>query len=242
MAEKRNYSYSDVNMCLASRTIAGSLKTNIDELSEVRTNWTEDYATDLETRIDHTIETHLGIDPKKGLRDATHILSSLMEPAKINISSFKTHLDEDYKADHARRTEILKNLGLTKNLRAVQNGGQEALIELLYAFKNNMNDAMKLEITAKGMPPKFIDNIIGHADEIRDANVSQEGLKETTKEISSESIVVLNAIYDEVIGICRMASDHYKNNPLKKEQFTFSKVVANMSRRKKTSENPTEEE
>ena len=39
MAKNRNYNYSDVDMALASKTIAGSLKTNLSELSTVRTNW-----------------------------------------------------------------------------------------------------------------------------------------------------------------------------------------------------------
>ena len=71
MAQNRNYSYKDVDMLLTSKTIAGNFKSNISELSAVRNDWTEEYASNLVLRIDQTIETSIGIDAKKGLRDAT---------------------------------------------------------------------------------------------------------------------------------------------------------------------------
>ncbi len=227
-------------MCLAAQTISGSFKLNISELSSVRTNWTPEYASDLETRIDGVIENHLGIDAKKELRDASGTLSALMGPAKRDISFFKTQLEADFKEEEEKLQEILKNLGLTKSLRAAQKDDQEALIELLYAFKTNITDELKVDISSKGMNPVLIDRIIGYAASIKTANINQEGLKETTKEISEETTSAFNAIYDEVIGICKIASNFYQYEPLKKEQFTFSKVVANMSPTKKSPETPEE--
>ena len=78
------------------------------------------------------------------------------------------------------------------------------------------------------MNPVLVDNIIGYANTVMAANANQEGLKETTKEISSEVVNVFNTIYDEVIAICKIASNYYQYEALKKEQFTFSKVVSNM--------------
>lgn len=242
MAGKINYNYSDVNMCLAAKTIVGSFIFNITDLSGVRTNWTAEYAADFDGRIDQTIEKYLGTDVLKGLRDATAVLNALMVPARRDLSFVKSQIDEDFKDNSKKRNEILKNLGFTKNLRAVQNGDQEALIELLYAFKKNMTDKLKVEVTAKGMNPVLIDNIIQYADQIKNADSKQEGLKGTTKEISKEVISVFNTIYDEVIGICKFASSFYQYEPIKKEQFTFSKVVANMNKPKKSGNKPEEEE
>ena len=233
MSKNRKYSYSDVIMCMAAKTISGSFKLNLSELSTARTNWTPEYADELEERIDDAIENHLGVDAKKELRDASGILSALTGPAKRDLSFFKTQVDEDFKAESKKRKEILKTIGLNKNLEAVQKGDQEALIELLYAFKKNMTDKLKLDITSKGMNPVLIDNIIGYANAVSAANIKQEGFKETTKEISSEVASGFNAIYTEVIGICKIASNFYQYEPLKKEQFTFSKIAANMDRPKK---------
>lgn len=242
MATPRNYNYSDVNMCVASKTIIGSFKLNITELSDVRTNWTEEYATDCEKRIDVTVNKYLGADALKGLRNSTAVLNSLMTPAKRDLSTIKGHIDEDVKDNIDKRNEILRTLGFTKNLRAVQNGDQEALIELLFAFKNNITEPLKLEITAKGLNPVLIDRIIQYAVQVNNANSTQEGLKGSSKEVTDEAIIAFNSVYKEVIGICKFAADFYQYESTKKELFTFSKVVANMNAPKKPRNKPDKEE
>ena len=71
MATTRKYNYKDVEMLLASKTIATSLNDNLADLSMARTTWTSDYSTALATKIDDAIENYLGLDKKKELRDAT---------------------------------------------------------------------------------------------------------------------------------------------------------------------------
>lgn len=228
MAQNRNYNYKDVDMLLTSKTIAGNFKSNISELSSVRNDWTEEYATNLVLRIDQTIETHLGIDAKKGLRDATSGLSSIQVSAKRDLSFFKTQIDEDFKAEPATRDEILNTLGFSKHLRGVQKGNQESLVQLLYTFKNNMENSLRNQITAKGLSGTLIGNITGYANAFMGANISQESLKLSTKEITKEVVEVFNAIYDEIIGICKKVSNYYQYDAVKKEQFTFSKVISNL--------------
>lgn len=215
-------------MLMASKTIAESFKTNISELSTTRTDWTEQYANDLITRIDNAIETHLGVDAKKDLRNATATLASIQVPAKRDVSYFKTQIDEDFKKETSKRDEILKTLGFAKHLRGVQKGNQESLIQLLYQFKTNLTDTLRQEITAKGINAALLDNIIGYADTFKQANVTQETFKGSTKEITQEVADVFNAIYDEIIGICKKASNYYQYEPLKKEQFTFAKALSNL--------------
>lgn len=240
MSNNRNYRYSDVVMCLASQTIAGNFESHLSELSAKRTNWTAEYATDLKVRIKGIIKKHLGIDPKKELRAASSILSELMEPAKRELSFFKAGIDSDFKSDPKKRNEYLKTLGFTKNLEAVQKDDQEALIELLFAFGKNMTDPLRNKFISKGTTPESIDLIIGYAEEIDDANVDQERLKKTTKKITKEAIIVFNGLYDEMIGICMLAANFYNYDPLKKEQFTFSKIVDAMNSSGRQSEDPPE--
>ncbi|MBN2612914.1 MAG: hypothetical protein JXB00_15265 [Bacteroidales bacterium] len=228
MAKNRNYSCKDVDMLMASKTIAENFWANISELSATRTDWSEQYANDLITRIDNAIETHLGIDAKKDLRNATVTLASIQVPARRDVSYFKTQVDEDFKKETSKRDEILKTLGFANHLRGVQKGNQESLIQLLYQFKTNLTDTLRQEITAKGMNPTLLDNIIGYADTFKQANVTQETLKGSTKEITQEVSDVFNGIYDEIIGICKKASNYYQYEPLKKEQFTFAKALSNL--------------
>ena len=238
MATTRKYNYKDVEMLLASKTITTSLTDNLADLSMARTTWSSDYATALATKIDDAIENYLGLDKKKELRDATARLAALQNPAMRDLSFIKTQIDVDFGTDAKR---ILKKLGFTKNLRAVQKGDQEALIQLLYAFKKGLTDEIRNQITEKGTNPVLIDRIISYADQLKDANVSQETLKETTKVISEEAVNAFNEIYDELIGICKIASSFFQYEPLKKEQFTFSKVVSNMNATRNTAEEPIEE-
>jgi hypothetical protein len=234
MAKKRNYNCKDVDMLMTSKTVAGSFKANISELSAVRTDWTENYATGLETRIDNTIENDLGVDVKKDLRNASAALAAIQVPARRDLSFFKTQIDDDFKNDPSTKKEILKTLGFDKHLRDAQNGNQESLILLLYAFKNNMTDTLRQQIVAKGLSTALIDKIIGYADNFKNANASQESQKSSSKEITKDMADTLNGIYDEIIGICKKASNYYQYEPLRKEQFTFAKVLANLGAASKT--------
>lgn len=224
-------------MITTSKIVAENFKSNIAELSAVRSDWTEVYADDLIGRINQTIETHLGVDAKKDLRDATSVLSGIQAFAKRDLSFFKTQIDDDFKSTPFVRDEILNTLGFAKHLKAVQKGNQESLIQLLYAVKNNMTDSLRAQIVEKGLSASLIDKIIGYARDFNEANTSQEGLKQSTKEISKEAAEAFNSIYDEIIGLCKKASLYYQYDAVKKEQFTFSKILSNLgSVRKSTTE------
>jgi len=230
---QRSYNFKDVDMLLASKTVVQNLSDNLSDLSLARSNWTESYVGELTTKIDDAIENYLGLDKKKELREATLNLASIQAPAMRDLSFIKTQIEVDF-GKNAKA--IIKKLGLDKHLRNTQKGDQEALIQLLYAFKKGMTDQLKNEIVSKGTNPELIDRIIGYANQLKLANVSQETLKETTKTVSEEAVKIFNEIYDEVIGICKIASNYYQYEPLKKRQFTFSKLVSNMNAAKRITE------
>jgi len=233
MSKNRNYSYKDVDMLLTSKTIIESFKLNLSELSSARSNWDEEYANNLAEKIDNAIEDYLGLDKKRELRNATAYLSSIQTPTIRDLSFLKKQLEVDFAGDKSKLKEMLKNLGFEKNLRKVQNSDQEALIELLYAFKKGMKASLKSEIVTKGTNPELIDRIINYADQMKQANISQETQKETTKAVSEEAKNAFNEIYTEIIGICKIASSFYQYDTLKKELFTFGKVLSNMNASRK---------
>lgn len=239
MANFRNYTCKDVDMLVASKTIAESFRNNIGELSATRTTWTAQYANELVGRIDAAISGSLGIDAKKDLRGATATLTSVEIPAKRDVAYFKLQVAEDFKKDPTRKDEILNTLGFTAYQRSGNNPGQTALIRLLYDFKTNMTDALRQEITAKGMSPSLIDNILGYADNYSQANTLQETLKGSTKNITKDVINTFNAIYSEIIAICKIASSYYRNEPVKKEQFSFNKTLAKMGTGRKNAATAT---
>ena len=180
------------------------------------------------------MQDYLGVSPKITLKQASLNLTTIQVAARKDVTFFKTQIDQDFKNDRTRRDMILKALGYKTYLKKMQRNNQEAMIRLLYAFRTNMTDELRQKITANGMNPALIDNITGYADTFSQANFSQESLKETTKEITQEAIDVFNAIYSEIIAFCRIASYYYQHEPLKKEQFTFSKIVSNLHTIRKT--------
>ena len=228
----RIYKYKDVAMLMAAKTILESMRVNLGELSTVRTNWTEAYVTELILKIDTAIENFLGLDKQQGLREATELLNQIKIPALRDLGFIKTQIEVDFSKD---AVEILKTLGLGKNLHNID---QEGLIELLYSFKKGMTDQLKSEITQKGTNPVLIDNIIGYATQLQQANLSQEGLKSSTQELSQEAVDTFNSIYTEVVGIGKIASKVYQVDRLKKDQFSFSKVVRKMGTAPKKEEEP----
>ena len=228
----RNYPYKDVVMLMAAKTILQSMLANLGDLRAVRTNWTEAYLTALILKIDTAIEKFLGLDKKQGQREATALLKQIVAPAMRDLAFIKTQIEVDF--DQAA-VEILKTLGLNKNLHKLD---QETLIEVLYAFKKGMTSQLKNSITQSGTNPVLIENIIGYATQLQEANLSQESMKSASQVISQEALDAFNAIYDEVIGIGKIASKYYKDDKLKKDQFTFSKVVKKMGTAEKQTEEP----
>ena len=88
--ETIKFHFKDVEMVVGSKTITRSLSDNLSDLSIARTNWTIEYVTNLDTKIDDVIEKYLGLDKKKDLRDATSQLASLQAPAMRDLSLLKT--------------------------------------------------------------------------------------------------------------------------------------------------------
>lgn len=226
MTPTRMYSYKDSDMLMASKVIATSLTNQLPELSMVRSNWTSEYAEELNTRIDNAIEQFLGLDKQKALRDATAALTEIQVPALRGLQFLKTQIEVDF-GNKAKK--IIRNLGYNKHLKAARDGDQEALIQLLFAFKKGMTEQLKADIVAKGTNPALIDSIIGYATQLSEANIAQESMKAASKTLSGTALAALNEIYSEVIGICKIASSFYMQDEMLKAQFTFSRVVAAMN-------------
>lgn len=231
MTQARTYNYGDSETLMACKIIANTLNTQLSDLSMVRSNWTPEYVTGLQTNIDNAMDQFLGLDKKKALRDATAILSAIQGPAMRDLQFLKTQIKVDFGTD---AKEILKNLGYSKYLKAARTGDQEAQIQLLFAFKNGMDGKLKKAITANGTNPALINRIINYATQLSEANTEQETLKGSTKSLSDTAITTLNEIYTQIIGICKIASAYYMHDKILKAQFTFSRVIANMNAAGKT--------
>jgi hypothetical protein len=226
-------------MLVTSNTIAESLLANITELSPIRASWTPKYAEGLKTNINNAVSECLGLDAKKVLRSATVEVNAIHEQAIRDLAFLKQQLEVDFAKDKTTLAEILKTLGFNQHLSKVQKGNHEALINLLKNFTTNMSANMRQSIIEKGTNPQLLDRIVGYAVTFTEAEFKQESFKGSTKELPVANVEKLNVIYEEVIGICKIASKYYLRNSIKKEQFTFSHVLGKISNRsKKTKDTP----
>jgi hypothetical protein len=221
---KRKYNGKDVDMLIASATLIENAIANKAFLQTKRSNWTDAFFTNLQTKIDKTLEEQLGIDSAKELRGATKTVEGIQTQSLRDLAEVKVQIMEDFKKDKPKQTEILIQLGFSAHHKEAQNGDQEALVQLLYKFKANLSDTLKTEIVAKGTAAAMLDEVTAYADALKKADVTQETFKGNRKEITKEGISIFNDIYDEVISIAKIATKFYIGEPTKKALFSFAKI------------------
>lgn len=234
----RVYTGKDVEMLTASSTI---LETAIEEktfLQSKRSNWKEPFFEDLKGRTANATQNYLGIDSFKDQRQATQALLAIQKTAAGSLAEVKVQIEEDFKDDRTRRTEILKELGYGSYLKKAQNGDQEAMVTLLYQFKQNLTKELKHEIVDRGTAEASLDAITAFADTLHNANITQETFKGSKKSINADAIAEFNGIYEAVISICRIAAKFYKDKPDMKARFSFSKVRKALNHKPGSDKNP----
>ena len=229
----RNYKCKDVEMLITAATINDSAIKNKTFLQSKRANWADPFFEDFKDQIDQTIEDYLGLDSAKQLRDSTKIVLEIQANAMKDLAELKTQIDADFKSNPSQRTEILTTLGFNTYYTAVKNKDQEALVNLLFQFKTNLTPEVRTKIIDQGTAPATLDTIILYAEELKNANITQEGNKGARKEITAEAVTAFNAIYDKVINIAVISAKFYKDKPELKDQFSFTKVKNKLNLTKK---------
>jgi len=223
MTVSRAYNCSDMKLLVVCATIAESFLANKEPLIAVQSSWADPYGDDLKNRIDAAGNKYIGIDYRAGLRDATRILLDLQKDALDKVGLFKTQLEINF--DRKRYAELLKRLGFDAHYQKVQRNNQEALINLLIQIRKNLKASVKAEITAKGIAATLLDDLIAAADALNQANIRQEALKSATFGDSYEAVTEFNAIYNEIMAICKVARRVFKGDPDIKFAFSFAKVL-----------------
>jgi len=229
MTTKRNYQVRDVVMLTVVLTIIDAAIAHLSVLVNAMPAWAEPFFTNFRTRVNNAFTQYLGIDPKKALRDATSGVLSIFEPASSALAKLKTRLTVQYGDNKVRLQEILTTLGYNDYLKAIQGQNQEALVQFLFRFKTNLTDSLKAEIIAKGIAPDILTEIMGYAEPLKDADVTQESQKTGSMEITGEAVKEFNAIYKIAIGICKVATLELSSDPAAKAQFSFSALARKVS-------------
>lgn len=226
---QRNYNTKDVDMLVTASTILESAITNKAFLQTKRSTWADPFFDDLKAKTDNAVQTYLGVDSAKDLRQATQALTGIQKQAIKDLAEVKVQISEDFKSNKTERDEILKQLGFTTYHKDAQKGDQEGLINLLFQFKTNLTPALKNKIINKGTAQILLDTITGYADTLKNADVTQESYKGTKKTITAAALKEFNEIYDNIISICKIAGKFYKDQPALKDQFSYNKVAKTLN-------------
>jgi len=226
---KRIYKGSDAGALTTCDTIITTAISNKERLIAKRSGWKDPFFTDLQKKIADAFKVYLGVDSAKDLRAATALIIGMQTDVIKTLSQTKVQVEEDFKNNKARREEILKQLGFTDFFKKVQSRNQEALIEMLFRFKANLLTDLKQEIVNKGTAAATLESILAYADQLEALNVSQETLKGGRKDVTAAAVTEFNAIYSEVISICRIVSRLFADDKLFIEKFSYSRILKQLS-------------
>lgn len=225
----RKYRFKDVEMLTVAEILVENAIANKALLQSKRSVWADPFFEDIIAEIHHVSETYLQKDNAREMRQATRVVLGIQAKALNEMAEFKIQIEEDFKDNPAQVTEMLRLLGFTSYHKSARSGDQVAMISLLLQFKTNLNPEMADEIVSKGTARATIDNIIGFADRLIAANISQESLKGGRIIMTDEAIRNFNMIYDKVISVGKIASNFYKTDKVKQQLFSFSKIVKTLS-------------
>lgn len=214
-----------VDFIIAADTIIDSAIANQAFLETKRATWTMPFFQAIKQQIDDATQSYLGMDSARELRLATQQVYTIQRNALTGLAELKVQIEEDFKDNPTQKKEILNTLGFTAHIFNARKGDQEALIDLLFQFKTNLSSELNDLIVSKGTAQITIDKVIDYADQLRVADVIQEGKKGTRKEITAAATTEFNNIYDKIISITRISAKFFKNDKAKSDQFSFAKVA-----------------
>jgi hypothetical protein len=225
----RAFKDKDEDMLTGCAVIIEQANNHKTFLISKRSAWADPFFAGIKTIIDDAFLNILGIDNAKERRQATQTLNGIQKIALKDIAEFKVQLDVDFSSNKIRLKEIHTELGFSAYLKKAQQRDQEALVSLLYTFKQNMTIDLKAEITAAGTDAPIITAISAYAQTLKDANITQETFKGSAKELTQEGIIALNAIYNKVIGIAKIAYKFYKDDKAIRDEFSYSKTIKKLN-------------
>lgn len=228
MAIKLLFNCSHESMLMGAYKAAEAGKLNSNELQIAQENWTVEYFSDFQVRVNDVSVRFLGEDYRQLVKRETSWVYASMEKAKnwlrVVRNQIEVHFDDD--------EQILDALGYSKYWSKIsKNEDQEQMVGLLETFRRHIKEYMPL-FQEKGMSMKVLEMIVGFASELKTADRRQEIAKDTSKERTAEAYEHFNAIYKEAIGICKIGQAVFHDDPIKRDMFTFSKILEKMDNRR----------
>jgi len=229
MSRNTDYNGNHVEMITVSDIVSHNALAQMAVLQENDANITPKVVNDLQADIAKNMAKLLGTDKAKILRQKTQDVNSVQSQALPTLQFVKDRVDAKYKEDATRHNEILNSLGYKTYLLDARKGDQEALVQLLFRYQQNMTKDLKDELKLKGIPETKLDAPVAFAKIMHDANTAQEFEKEQKVQISDEMQQELNALYARVIDICKLGFTCFKGDPIKQRLFSYGHLLKTLN-------------
>lgn len=217
-------------MLLVIDTIIRLAIGNQPALMEDRTNYTLAYFASLEQRITAAISL-VGAGTTRAQLEATGKLILELADTYKRLSIIKTSIEDIFAKDPVKRDLYLRLLGYKAIFKKATGRAQERTFALASTFASNLTPDIRAELVAGGVPDIKLTEVLVLAASLRDTNVTQEQLKVLRSKLSEDKLVVLNDLYLEVIGICKLGTRKFTKEPAIKKQFSYAGVLARLKRR-----------
>lgn len=212
---------------LACRKIARAFKENIYELSSIRTEWEPAYATSLNIWIDDTLEKYyvdnLDSWDEGKYREWHEVMVAGLQSLKILRASMKV----DFKDDKNFLKWFFEKTGYDEFFSDAKNGDHLSMCKFLITFSENIDDATRKKIVARGTSDSLFIKILESARDIKKFEECFAALEEDA-DLNNYGKKEMNEIYKSVKDICRIAIAYYQFDPIKRDQFNFYKTLVNL--------------
>lgn len=212
---------------LACQKIAKSFKENIYELSRIRGEWDNEYATSLNVWINDTIEKYyaenLDSIEDKRYREWHEVMVAGLQSLKVLRAALKV----DFKNDKTFLKDVFKKLGYSDYFSDAKNGDHVSLYMFLTTFVKNLDDETRLKIVHKSVPESLLHKIFETAKQIEEYKCCFEAL-ESENELNTYAQKEVAEIYETIQDICRIATAYYQFDPMLRDEFNFYKVMVSL--------------
>lgn len=199
---KRIFKYKTLPMLIASLTVADHFESEKETFVNEMPGWTDPFIETFRTSIQQILDTYFGINSKENLKDQTQLVNELTEKAADDLDMVKTQIERGFRKEPQTKENLLSRLGYQQYWSQAANHNQEMMIGLLLTFANHMDEELKAQLLEKQVNAARVENILTYADQLNQANISQESLKGTSKLDTEEAVAALNETYAQAMDIC----------------------------------------
>ncbi|MDX9884003.1 MAG: hypothetical protein RBS73_18230 [Prolixibacteraceae bacterium] len=222
---KQKFNFKTLPMLVAALTLADHFEAEKQTFVAENPLWADPFAENFRKAIEAILTEYYGISTREELKNKTKLVNELAGKAIDDLGMVKTQIERGFRISPERCSSLLGKLGFTSNWSKALHSNQSGLITLLFAFRNNLNTELRAELEQNGVNASRITNILSYTDALNQANITQEGLKGSSKLETEKAIIALNNIYDQAMDICLVGQQLFKKDKLKKELFVFTKLV-----------------